>query len=58
MEKVLRWFSGYKKGVGGLQVGRRGQGRVKPGETWLPADSGELVLRKTSALLDPRALGR
>ena len=37
--------------VGGLQVGQRGQGRVNPGETRLPAYTGELVLRKTSVLL-------
>ena len=44
--------------VGGLKAGKRGQGRVNPGETCLPTYSGELVLRKTSVLLGPRALGR
>ena len=36
--------------VGGLQAGKRGQSRVNPGETCLPAYSGELMLRKTSVL--------
>ena len=44
--------------VGGLQAGKRGQGRVNPGETCFPAYSGELVLRKTSVSLGPRVLGR
>ena len=44
--------------VGGMQVEKRGQDRVNPGDTCLPAYSGELVLRKTSVLLGPRALGR
>ena len=44
--------------VGGLRAGKRGEGRVNPGETCLPAYSGELVLRKTSVLLGPRVLGR
>ena len=44
--------------VGGLQAGKRGEGRVKPGETCIPVYSGELVLWKTSVLLDPRVLGR
>ena len=58
--RMLRWFSGCKKGipVGGLQVGKRGQDRGNPGETCFSAYSGERVLRKTSVLLGPRVLGR
>ena len=44
--------------VGGLPVGKRGKDRLNPGETCLPAYSGELVLGKTSVLLSPRALAR
>ena len=42
--RMLRWFSGYKKGVGGSHVENRGQARLNPGETCPPAYSGELVL--------------
>ena len=57
---LLRWFSGYKKGVFSWVFAsrKRGQSRVNPGETCLPAYSGELVLRKTSVSLGPRVLGR
>ena len=46
-------FLGTRKAfpVGGLQVGKRGQGQVNPGETCLPAYSGEVVIRKTLVLL-------
>ena len=44
--------------VVGLQVEKRGQGRVNPAETCLPAYSGELVLQKPSVLLGLRAFWR
>ena len=45
-------FLGTRKAfpVGGLQVGKRGQGQVNPGETCLPAYSGEIVLREDLSL--------
>ena len=57
---LLRWFSGYKKGVSSWGSASRegGQGQVSPGETCFLAYSGELVLRKTSVVLGPRVLGR
>ena len=57
---VPRWSSGYKKGVSswGFASRETGAGSSEPGETCLPAYSGELVLRKTSVLLGPRVLGR
>ena len=52
-------FLGTRKAfpVGGLQVGTQELGRVNPGETCLPGYSGEIVLRKTSVIRGPRALG-
>ena len=60
LERMLRWLSGYRKGVSSLRFARKETGArsSEPGETCFPAYSADFVPRKTSILRGRRVLGR